>query len=174
MQGPIIIKICRFVTMNGRTYICVRSLVSRVCLTVLDAMFETFWFAFRAIPMVALKIPKAAVLQPDAVTVEAIHLKFPHRWTDLTAHANWISSPGAPVLCARTLQNLIPLTPSISLHLLFQEGMCKELPLIRTVTLGHSCHLSNAWQLLFVTSVWKRSTINNGVQRSLICIICWP
>ena len=94
--------------------------------------------------MVALKIPKGAFLQPAAVTVEAIHLKFPHRWKDLTAPTNWISSSEAPVLCAGTLQNLIPLTPSISLYLVVEEGMCKELPLIRAVTLGHSCHLSKA------------------------------
>jgi len=55
--------------------------------------------------MVAIQITKAAVLQPDAVTVEAIHLKFPHRWTDLTAHTNWISSPGAPSsLCWNTAE----------------------------------------------------------------------
>jgi len=95
-------------------------------LSLLDAVFETQWFACRALPMIAVKIPKAAVLQPAAVTVEAIHLKFPHRWTDLTASANWISSSGAPVLCAGTLQNLIPLTPPFRTICCFKKGCAKN------------------------------------------------
>jgi hypothetical protein len=68
--------------------------------------------------MVALKSLKAVVLQPAAVAVAAIHLKFPHRGTDLTVPANWISSFGALFLCARTLRDFSLVTPSISFHLL--------------------------------------------------------